>query len=238
LRASRLAPAPSRRAPAVFIDRYAEIAEYKKREAEAEAEAYKVKIREERALQKLQLDEQVRLKRERLAREKADETKFIDFETERRERWNAVDASKRQDMKEKELAQRLAREAQVRDVHARKASQARVEAQSQLDILGRIREELAHERVVRAAHKMQEAQNMRSVSAQNAKHLEMAAERRHQQFLDGQKVRARVREERRGKRESARLSPAIPSAFLLISFGADARRAAARAHALPPAPAR
>jgi hypothetical protein len=174
---------------AVFVDRYSEIAKFLKKEAEELEESRKAKLRDERAQQRLFLDEQVRMQKDKAAREKADEAKFIQFERERRERWNAIDTAKRAEMKEKEVAQRLARDAQVREVQARKAAQRRVLETAEQETLARIRNELADERVLRLTRRMEEADNMARVVEQNERNLRLAAERRHQQFLNGQKVR-------------------------------------------------
>lgn len=180
--------APDPTPETVFIDRYAEIAEYMRREADELEQARKDKIKEERRQQRLFLDEQVRLQRERTEREKAEEAKFVTFERERRERWNAIDATKRAEMKQKEVVQKLARDAQVREAQARREAQKRVAEQAQRETLMRIREELAEERVQRLTRKLEENDNMARVVEQNELNLKLAAERRHQQFLNGQKV--------------------------------------------------
>lgn len=180
--------APDPTPETVFIDRYAEIAEYQRREADQLEQARKDKIKEERVQQRLYLDEQVRLQRERTEREKADQVKFVTFERERRERWNAIDATKRAEMKQKETVQKLARDAQVREVQARKEAQKRVAEQAERETLMRIRDELAEERVQRLTRKLEENDNMARVVEQNKLNLKLAADRRHQQFLSGQKV--------------------------------------------------
>lgn len=172
----------------VFVDRYTEIAEYQMREADAQEVARKEKIKAERAQQKLNLDEQIRLQREQEAREKAEEQKFVAFERERRERWNAIDVTKRAEMKSKEMVQRVAREAQVRVVQARKEAEKRAVDQADRETLLRIRDELRDERIQLLTSKLEEKDNMERVVAQNDLNLKLAAERRHRQFLAGQKV--------------------------------------------------
>ncbi|KAJ1622456.1 hypothetical protein T492DRAFT_885219 [Pavlovales sp. CCMP2436] len=58
-------------------------------------------------------------------------------------------------MKEKESAQKLARDAQVREVHLRKDAHRLVGESADREILARIRAELSHERVHALAHRMQ-----------------------------------------------------------------------------------
>ncbi|KAG8466453.1 hypothetical protein KFE25_002209 [Diacronema lutheri] len=180
--------APEPTSETIFVDRYAEIAEYLKQEADAAEISRKQKLKEERHQQRLFLDEQVRLQKEHAAREKADEHKFVTFERERRERWNAIDATKRAEMKQAETVQKLARDAQVREVQARKDAARRVAEASERETLERIRDELRDERVQRLTRQLEESDNMARVVEQNERNLKLAAERRHQQFLNGQKV--------------------------------------------------
>jgi len=223
----------------IFVDRYTEINEYLLKESERKEEERKQKIREEQRQQRLFLDEQLRLQREAADRIKADEQKYVEFERERRDRWNEIDAAKRREMKEKEAAQRIAREAQVREVQARKAAAKQAADEADKARMQRIREELRQQRIEALTRRYEEAENMRKVVEQNERNLEMAAEIRHRQFLEGQKVgieykkildrQERDREEQLAATYSRMAKQAVHANFLHNQIATEGARDEARA---------
>jgi len=226
---------------AIFIDRYAEINEYLIQESQRKEDERLAKIKEERRQQRLFLDEQVRLQRDKAEREKRDEQKFVDFERGRRERWNDVDRQKRAEMKERESAQRIARDAQIEEVARRKAQQKLLADQADRETLARIRQELSAERVEKLTRRMEEADNMRSVVEQNERNLRLAAEHRHKRFLEGQKVgieykkildqQERDREERLASTYSRMAKQAVHANFLHDQIATEGAKDEARARA-------
>lgn len=171
-----------------FVDRYTEINEYRLRQSEREEQARKERIQEERRQQKAFLDQQMKLQENGKGSEKEADAHYSKFEAERRGRWNEIDALKRQERKEAEVAQRLARDAQVREVAARKVAEKEEAARVDKEILARIRGELRDERIKARVRHLEEASNMRRVIAQNEANVRIAADMRHKAFLEGQKV--------------------------------------------------
>jgi len=162
-----------------LVDKYAEIALFDAAENQRVILAAQEAAKQKKAEMKAALDMQVRMAQEATMREKEEDRVWVQKEQERIAIWNEEEKIKIASQKQKEGTIRKQREQQLRELAALRERERSETQEYEMDILRSIHKEIKQERAKEQAKRATDAENLRQVALQNAK---------HQEFLKGKKL--------------------------------------------------